>query len=899
MALPHENHTRTAPARPPVNRGHRETPTPVVVALDHPQATDFRLVGGKGANLARLRQRGFAVPDGFCVTTEACALLVTEDRVHDLVEQLSRTDPEDTDTLTRLAGAVRHEIGRRSLPPPVRNALARALERTGRDRAYAVRSSATAEDLPHASFAGQYETVLNVRGEERIAEAVLTCIAGLFSDRAVRYRARQGIRPDEVAMAVVVQRMVESEAAGGAFSADPTTGHRHVAVIEAVFGLGEGQVSGRVEPDRIRVDRRHRRILDHTMANKSVAVETRPEGGVATTPLTGNRRRARVLSDAQALALTDVVGDVERTLGGPQDVEWAIRDGTFLILQSRPITTLFPLPAPPPTDGAPHVYYSFGHKQAMPEAMPQLVLDLWRHMASPVGTMVEAGGRLYLDITPFLTRPLARRWVLRGFRWSDSLAETELSALLQRNDLQHGPRLRWHDVAVVGVTPRNLIGVGRALLLDTTNGVAVRERTWYDRYADAAVARIRSRADVLDRVHRLLAETRRVAEDLVNRCYPFLLAAVLAEAWLKRLCPGREVEIDAVARGLELDVITAMNLDLGEVADVARAHPQVMEALAQGRDPTEIRTIEGGADFTAALEGFLDRYGFRGPAEIDLSRPRWREDPTPLLRAIRGNLLGGARGEQRAHVDRLVEQARTAADRLQEHAVRGRVGRRLVGRLIEVVRAYLPIREMPKFALARILAEARGVLLDAGAALVRSGRLDTAEDVWFLRLEELLTSLNDPTIPLGVDVAERRVAFARYTGLRAPRVMTGDGETGTGAAVPKDVPTGALVGLPVSGGSAEGRARIVLDAGRAVLRKGEILVSRYCDPGWTPLFLNAAAMVTEVGGQMTHGSLVAREYGIPAVVSVDDATTRIRTGQRIRVDGDRGIVELLDRDPDR
>jgi pyruvate,water dikinase len=221
------------------------------------------------------------------------------------------------------------------------------------------------------------------------------------------------------------------------------------------------------------------------------------------------------------------------------------------------------------------------------------------------------------------------------------------------------------------------------------------------------------------------------------------------------------------------------------------------------------------------------------------------------------------------------------------------VKRSLVVRLVDVVRAFLPIREMPKLGLAEILAEARAQLLAAGATLVRSGRLEAVDDVWFLRIDELLAALDDPTSGPGPDIAERRATFQRHAGMRAPRVMTSDGEVATRRLQRADVPEGALVGTPVSSGIAEGLAKVVGDPASGLLEKGEILVGPYCDPGWTPLFLNAAGMVMEVGGTMTHGSLVAREYGIPAVVSVDAATSRIRTGQRIRVDGDRGIVEIL------
>ncbi|MGH4007143.1 MAG: PEP/pyruvate-binding domain-containing protein [Pseudonocardiaceae bacterium] len=879
----------------PVTASGAETDTPLVVALDGYQATDTLLVGAKAANLARLQQGGFTIPYGFCVTTAAYTILRQDSRVADLIERLMLTDSGDEDTLSALAGQLRDYIGQRSLPPVVCRAVAAALEATGTHRGYAVRSSATAEDLPYASFAGQHETVLNVREEQRLFEAIQTCMASLFTERAIRYRAQHRIPEDRVAMAVLVQQMIEPEVAGVAFSADPKSGNRHVAVIEAVLGLGEAQVSGKVTPDRVCVDRLRDRILDYAIGDQRMIVESLPEGGIRAEELQQSHRPARLLANDQALALTKILGDVEGVLGGPQDVEWALAGGRFAILQSRPITTLFPLPSPPPADEHIHVYYSFGHKQAMPEAMPPLVLDIWQRLAAtPFGTAV-AGGRLYIDVTALLARPVVRKWMLRGFGLSDKPAQAELMALLKRHDLASSAHAKLKDVEAAGLRPRNLARVLHALLVGSTSGVAGRERTWYDNYAAAAIARIRAHPDQLGRVRAVVAQLVTAVQDVVNRFYPFL-AATIAETWLKRLCEGEETDIDALGKGLKVDVITAMNLALGDLADIARDHPPVAAAIREGKGIEQITSVEGGGDFRDTLRRFLAEYGFRGPAEIDLSRPRWHEDPTPLLQAIRGNLAGGAKGEQRAHVDRLAQQARLAAGRLREHATEGALGgvkQSLVTRLVEVIRAYLPIREMPKFALAKILAEARSQLLDAGAALVRQGRLAEVDDVWFLRLDELTTGLNDPMTPLGVDIAQRRSAFQRHAAMRAPRIVTSEGEVGAQGLEHGVLPSDTLVGTPVSSGVAEGRARVVFHPNEALLEKNEILVGRYCDPGWTPLFLNAAGMVMEVGGLMTHGSLVAREYGIPAVVSVDGATTRIRTGQRIRVDGNRGTVKLL------
>src|SRR5579884_594727 len=356
------NHSGSHPPHPPQAGSSKPHPS-VVVMLDDPQATHSSMVGAKATNLARLQRDGFTIPGGFCVTTTAYSIMTEDGDVGDLIQRLALVDPSDGDALAAHAAQLRDCISQRPLPTPLRRAIAAALEAAGTDRAYAVRSSATAEDRPYASFAGQHETILNVRGEQRLVEAIQTCMASLFTERAIRYRAQHQIPQDKVAMAVLVQQMIDPEAAGVAFSADPKSGNRHIAVIEAVLGLGQAQVSGTVTPDRMRVDRLREQIIDYVIGDQRVIVESRLQGGVQTAARERGHHLVHVLSDDQALTLTKMVGDVERVFGSPQDIEWALVDGRYAILQSRPITTLFPLPSPPPADNELHVYYSFGHKQ--------------------------------------------------------------------------------------------------------------------------------------------------------------------------------------------------------------------------------------------------------------------------------------------------------------------------------------------------------------------------------------------------------------------------------------------------------------------------------------------------------------------------------------------------------
>lgn len=385
-----------------------------VVAFDDAGATDRALVGGKGANLARLADADLPVPAGFCVTTAAYETLINDPSVEDAIDELTALDPTDTAAIADAGATLRTRIEDCDVPEEIRDAIERALDATASDpeQAYAIRSSATAEDLPEASFAGQQETFLNVCGTDAVIDRVRACMASLFTDRAIAYRARNDISHEEVALAVVIQRMVSSDISGICFTADPQTGNRHIASIEAGVGLGDALVSGKVTADSVRVDTQTGEVLDYEVGDQQVAVRPTPESGTETVELDTADRTSRVLSDEQVRALMELGEEIEALFECPQDIEWCLDDGEFSIVQARPITSLFPVPSPEPTDDRLHVYYSMGHGQAFAEAMPPLVRDVW--LTYTQNTLaewdldpdtqwgVEAGGRIYVDLTKAL-----------------------------------------------------------------------------------------------------------------------------------------------------------------------------------------------------------------------------------------------------------------------------------------------------------------------------------------------------------------------------------------------------------------------------------------------------------------------------------------------------------------
>ncbi|MCB9744101.1 MAG: phosphoenolpyruvate synthase [Alphaproteobacteria bacterium] len=869
------------------------------------RAEHLPLVGGKGANLGEMSAAGLPVPGGFCLTTEAYAAIVAATPgAAEAIAALDSLDPGDVAGAREAGAALRARIEAEPLPTPVAEALEQAWRAEGAEHAYAVRSSATAEDLPGASFAGQQDTLLNVRGLDALLHAARACVASLFTERAILYRARAGFSHAQVALAVVVQRMVLPEISGILFTADPVSGHRGVVSIDAGWGLGEALVSGVISADHYRVRRADGRLLESRFGEQDFSIEPLPEGGTERVPLPAARRGQRVCDDALLAELVALGERVEAHYGEPQDIEWCADAEGLHLVQSRPITSLYPLPAPAPTDGTLRAYVSFGHLQVMTDVGSVMGRSVWRTLM-PFGRekgdlqltpwFAEAGGRIFIDVTPALLFPPSRAMLRRVMGHAEALTAAALEELLERGELQRrssaialrpGPTLRF-------MAPLLARALRNALWADPAeNRRHLLERLEAVR-ADAQ-RRLEAAAPGAPRVH----EARRILSSVffeAMQLIPIPASGLVSEALATRMLRGRvsSEDLASLGRGLEGNITTEMDLQVGDLADVARRSPALVEALRAGeQDRAALRAVAGGGDFVDALEAFLERFGMRGPGEIDMGRPRWNDDPAQLLQVVVGN-LSRDEGAHRAHHQAQTAAAEEALPRLL--AAVGPLRRPLLRRLIQVTRGLMALREHPKFMIIRILGLVREVMLDGGRTLVERGALRAPEQVFLLSMEELEQALRSTPPDLQETLRRRAEEQARFAELRPPRVSTSEGEQIVASHSGEGFPEGALVGSSASAGVIEGLARVITDPAREVIHAGEILVAPFTDPGWTPLFINAVGLVMEVGGVMTHGSVVAREYGIPAVVCVPDCTTRIRSGDRLRVDGDRGYVEILER----
>jgi phosphoenolpyruvate synthase/pyruvate phosphate dikinase len=869
-----------------------------VLGLEEIDKTQVALVGGKGAHLGELsRIEGIRVPAGFCVTTEAFRRIMTEvPWLDDQLDRLSRLNPDDPDDLDdpddpdeairTLSAEIRRTIEGIVIPDEVAAAITRSVARLGGQAAYAVRSSATAEDLPTASFAGQQDTYLNIAGPAAILQHVSRCWASLFTERAVIYRLRNGFDHRKVHMAVVVQQMVFPRAAGILFTADPVTSNRKAASIEASFGLGEALVAGRVNPDVYKV--RDGAVVARTIAVKQLAIHASSGGGTREAAIEPARQEQPALTDAQAVRLAELGRRIEAHFGHPQDIEWCLADDDFWIVQSRPITTLFPIPAA--SDQENHVYLSVGHQQMMTDPMKPLGLSFWQMTAAT--PMAEAGGRLFVDVTQRLASPASRAGLLELVGKSDPLTGDALQTVLERDGFvrplpDEGP-------------PRPLLG-GAPAPIETDPAIVTEliERSEASIAASESGIRAKSGEALLDFIRADIQELKRILFD--PRSHQVFMSAIEATWWLNEQLEawlGEKNAADTLTQSVPHNVTSEMGLALLGVADVIRPHPDVVAFLQHVEDEDfldELPTLKGGREARDAIRAFLGKYGMRCVGEIDITRPRWSERPATLVPMILGNIKNfepGA-GERRFEQGRqeawkkeleLLERLRALPD--GEHKAEE------TKRMIDRVRTFIGYREYPKYHwISRYFAYKQALLNDA-ERLVRARILDEKEDIFYLTFGELHEVVRTNRVDDQL-ISRRKDEFRSYQALTPPRVLTSDGEVLTGAYRREDVPPGALVGLPVSAGTAEGRARVILDMAEADFEAGDILVTAYTDPSWTPAFVAIKALVTEVGGLMTHGAVIAREYGLPAVVGVEHATRLIRDGQRIRVHGTDGYIEIL------
>jgi len=914
-----------------------------LIPLNSPHAL-LETVGGKGLNLIKLAQAGFSVPNGFLIPTTAYHEFVVQNQLEMVISDIL----QDLDfTSLEALSAASDEIRSRFKQGSVSSQLGTILEVGWRwlgAHPVAVRSSATAEDLPELSFAGQQDTFLNVIGTEALTTAVVDCWSSLWTARAIGYRARNQIPHDEVALSVVVQNMVPSETSGVLFTANPLNGRRSETVIDATLGLGEALVSGLVEPDHYTIDTQNNEITHKFLGSKAVVISGKSEGGVTTQESDASQIQA--IPDEIVLQLADIGKQIEKLYNFPQDIEWAYgpslsggEGDSIFILQSRPITSLYPLPEnlpPEPLKTMIGLHVIQGVLEPFTPLGQTAITEVLIGGGRALGlnftieqqtAFYVAGERLWINMTPIVRHPRGHKAYPIVIKNLDPGVAQAFEEILQ------DPRLTPQSGSMNLLKPWNMARFILPNLLRVLRFLrhpeAMAQKTllaFDDRVAETAAQQKTSgdlATDLSNRVNLLLGARTLFPDFVIPIGVTAVVAGMVPFYGILRRFSKEAAEFTGdsqfetlylkIARGLPNNVTTEMDLKLWETAqslqsDTASARVFEVSTAADLASQYQSGTLPPVAQ--SAVATFMERYGMRGLGEIDIGRPRWRENPEHIMGVLQSYLqiddpalapdMVFARG---------AEAAQVAAQKL-EAAVRqlpkGHLKARLVRFAVRRYRALAGLREAPKFFAIRMMGLMRAGLLASGDEMVAAGLLEQDDDLFFLHVSELETlaaefegwkvSSPSPSVLtiFQANIRERRALRKRELHRKQiPRVLLSDGTVYYEGLRATETKNGQIIGDPVSPGVVEGTVRVVFNPQGTQLQPGEILVCPGTDPAWTPLFLAAGGLVMETGGMMTHGSVVAREYGIPAVVGVHQATERLQTGNRVRVDGSLGVVEII------
>ncbi|MCI1773064.1 MAG: phosphoenolpyruvate synthase [Paenibacillus lautus] len=868
----------------------------LVLDFQDMEQNQLLLVGGKGLNLGELAKiEGIHVPEGFCITTVGYQKAIEQNETyHDLLGQLSMLQAEDRNRIGEVSRRIRQIIMDAEIPSDVVKAVTHYLSRYGEEHAYAVRSSATAEDLPHASFAGQQDTYLNIIGTEAILQHIRKCWASLFTDRAVIYRIQNGFDHSQVYLSVIVQKMVFPQASGILFTADPMTSNRKVLSIDASFGLGEALVSGLVSADCYKVQ--DEVIVDKRIAAKTLAIYGRQEGGTETQPIAPDQQKIQTLTEQQILRLARIGKQIEAYFGRPQDIEWCLVDDVFYIVQSRPITTLYPIPEA--NDQENHVYVSVGHQQMMTDPMKPLGLSFF--LLTTPAPMRKAGGRLFVDVTHHLASPSSREFLLNSMDQHDPLMKDALMTILDRRDFikslpedekEPSPGKGNKAMPPSGAQPpfENDPSIVNDLIQHSQTSIEELKHN----------IRTKSGSDLFDFILEDIQQLKKILFDPQSSAV--FMAAMNASLWINEKMNewlGVKNAADTLSQSVPNNITSEMGLALLDVADAIRPYPEVIDYLQHAKDDKfldQLVKLKGGQEAQAAIRDFLSKYGMRCAGEIDITRTRWSEKPITLIPLILGNIKNFEPNES----GRKFEQGQQAALNREKELLEllkqlpdGEHKAKETKRMIDLIRNFIGYREYPKYGMVNRYFVYKQALLKEAEQLVEAGIIHDKEDIYYLAFEELREVVRTQELDYQM-ISKRKDEYSGYEKLTPPRVITSDGEIVVGKYKREHIPADAIVGLPVSSGVIEGRARVILNMEDYDLEEGDILVTAFTDPSWTPLFVSIKGLITEVGGLMTHGAVIAREYGLPAVVGVENATRRIKDGQRVRVHGTEGYVEIL------
>jgi pyruvate,water dikinase len=844
------------------------------------------LVGGKALNLGKMIAAGLPVPRGFCVTTAAFdRFLVSCPRRTELSKLLAQCSGDEVGRIAELSREIRSCLAEAHVPEVVKNVVLSAWRELGGEWSFAVRSSATVEDAAGMSFAGQFESILNVHGADALLDAIKTCWLSLFSERALVYLARQRVPAEKVRMAVLVQEMVEADHAGVVFTADPLTGATDRFIVECVSGLGEGLVQGTVQPGRMVVEKRTGRVL------------ASPEN--------------EMLSSATLARLCDLARQSERLFGSPQDIEWAQREGGVFLLQSRPITTKVPAR----TWEDRQVWTNVNTGEVMPDVMTPMTWSMMQSLLGVVGSLFRlvgadirrvslvgdlVAGRLYFNANTGVAAVKPFSFLLKGISDFARTLGGDLVEAYHHTPLTIPPE----DLPDLGFRwPKYILSWPR-IFYDLTTHLS-RRRGW------AWLARFKKQTDELDRLDLgaiSTPELTRLCGQYIREIFKdadllYLATQGAALPVFQKACrdwlgePDLTLRLFAALGGLP---VAEAGLDLWRLAALAHAESDTETAVLSEDNWPDLRArlcgAEHGRKFLAAWDVFMTEHGHHCRGELELFNARWCETPDYILGLVRGYLRSMGQSDPLENQRRLAEERERLTVQCRAR-LKNPIKRWIFSHSLRRAQELTVFREHLKNLGVRRFAFVRRVLLVLGQRLHEQGSLSCRDDIFFLDVSELEpVAMGNASFDWSERIELRRREYEKNLKLNPPRVVNGRFDPKAPGWPVANADAKLLEGIPVSPGVVTGPARVILrtDDHEQVL-PGEILIAPFTDPAWSPYFITAAGVVMEQGGILSHGSIVAREYGLPAVTNVLSATRVIRTGDLVQVDGNRGCVSVLKR----
>lgn len=880
-----------------------------VLSLQTHKNIDIDAVGPKAMSLIRMSRIGLPVPTGFCITAASYREHLKKNNLSPLIkstiDKCGITPEEDRMVLLSV---LRKAIIKTPLGGFLLKEIDKHYHALGAGHV-AVRSSATSEDLPGHSFAGQYDTYLGVFGHQDCIEAIKKCWASLWTERAYDYREKNSLDHISINMAVIVQSLVHADASGVLFTLDPVTGRSDRLIIEACFGLGDVLVSGKITPDRFALAKKNLRILSHTVSEKGTEHIVSEKGRIYERAVVDERANTPCIDSSTVRRLAKFARKNETAFGSPLDIEWAVKGKDIFFLQARPITTI------PETR-------SIAQRQVwtnlnLGEILPDVATPISRSIADRFAMAIfssffgwvgldfsdnplvgEIAGRLYFNLNTFIS----------AVRHFPGLNEKDLTKALG------GEQEKMRDIGQLEIPDEDIPDLSFSLLgmILRVPSLFFRIFNYLPKKGDKFIAHMRKKIDKLQKIDisslsepKLVSHLRYAFQDVLNNTHAigfsllgmtfFSILDKISRKWLDD-SKGTFTNRLLVGMG-DMDSAEA-GFDLWRLAVKAQKNRVIKESILSGDNWRAIRKrigkVQDADNFLSSWDEFIAKHGHHTRAELELFNPRWSETPDYILNMLRGYIRSSGKTDPVKNQRSLARERNELARQCRQH-LRNPFKRVIFNLCLEQAQAGSIIRENIKSVAVRYWMVMRFTVLELGKRLTIRGVLKNRDDIFFLSIEEIgPVSRNEADFKVKDVIATRRNEYERNLTITPPKVVVGRFDPDNFIPDKVDKTATVLTGLAVSPGVVTGKARVILRANTdEQVLPGEILVAPFTDPGWTPYFLTAAAIVMDQGGILSHGSIVAREYGIPTVVNVGPATKIIKTGQTIQVDANRGIVKLL------